>query len=237
METTRKPAAGHELEDYWATYYRGVVEGGAPWLDYSNGRVQAQTFALALEGAQHQGELAPAASDVQAAQAVHGAGALGAVEPTGMDIVPELIARLAESHPTHRWICGSPTDEALLASLDSFDVVFAVEVLQAVPIGPVVQALWRRVAPGGRLVGVVANSQCPIVQRTQQRFPDHYLGLDVSAVASVIEQLGDVAAFGFRGMSFQEDQRLVPYRAGPWDTAPAWDEPPNRIQFVVQRTG
>ena len=237
MQTTGKPAADHELEDYWATYYRGVVEGGAPWLDYSNGRVQAQTFALALEGAGPVHGLRCLDVGCGWGQLTRVLGALGAVEPTGMDIVPELIAKLAESHPAYRWICGSPTDEALLATLGSFDVVFAVEVLQAVPIGPAVAALWQRVAPGGRLVGVVANGQCPIVQRTQQRFPDRYLGLDVAAVTSVIEQLGDVAAFGFRGMFFQEDQTLVPYRAGPWSTAPAWDDPPNRIQFVVQRTG
>jgi hypothetical protein len=163
--------------------------------------------------------------------------AAGAAEVTGVDIVPELIAQLGAAHPGCRWTCGSPTDESLLAALGDFEVVFAVEVLQVVPMAATVDALWRRVVPGGRLVGVVANGRCPIVQRTQRRFPDRYIGIDVDAIAAVLAHLPDVASFGFREMAFQADQSLLPYRTGPWTTTPAWSEAPNRVQFVVQRTG
>jgi 2-polyprenyl-3-methyl-5-hydroxy-6-metoxy-1,4-benzoquinol methylase len=237
VATTKRLAPNDELVDYWATYYRDVVDDGQPWLDYSNGRVQAQTFALALEGAGPVTGLRCLDVGCGWGQLTRIVGGLGAPEPTGMDIVPELIASLQESHPGHRWICGSPTDEALLESLGQFDVVFAVEVLQVVPLEAAVMALWQRVAPAGRLIGVVANGSCPIVQRTEQRFPGKYLGLDVASVTSVIEQLDQVAAFGLRGMFFQEDQRLVPYQAGAWSTTPSWEDPPNRIQFVVQKTG
>ena len=38
-------------EQFWRDYYVEIVEKGNLWLDYSNERVQAQTFALALEAA------------------------------------------------------------------------------------------------------------------------------------------------------------------------------------------
>jgi SAM-dependent methyltransferase len=236
QQTTRSGEPG-ELEEYWATYYRGVVDGGTPWLDYSNARVQAQTLALALEAAGPVHGLRCLDIGCGWGQLTRMLAAAGAVQPTGVDIVPELIAQLAAAHPGHRWACGSPTDDAFLEGLGDFDVVFAVEVLQVVPMAATVEALWRRVVPGGRLVGVVANGRCSIVQRTQQRFGDRYVGIDVDAVSAVLAQLPDVAAFAFRGMFFQQDQTLVPYRAGPWSAAPAWPEEPNRVQFVAQRTG
>jgi SAM-dependent methyltransferase len=226
-----------DLEDYWASYYRGVVKGGQHWLDYSNGRVQAQTFALALEAAGPVTGLRCLDIGCGWGQLTRLLGTLGAVEPTGVDIVPELIASLAETHPGYRWVCGSPTDVPLLESLSDFDVVFAIEVLQAVPLEPALRALWDRVVPGGRLVGVMANAACPIVQHTQERFPEKYHGLDVDTVRSVVGGLSDVDAFSLRGMFFQDDQRIAPYQAGPWETAPSWRTPPNRIQFVVQKTG
>src|SRR5215211_4363657 len=145
VQTTRELAPKAELEDHWASYYRGVVEDGKPWLDYSNGRVQAQTFALALEGAGPVTGLRCLDVGCGWGQLTRVLGALGAAEPTGMDIVPDLITSLQETHPGQRWICGSPTDEALLESLGTFDVVFAVEVLQVVPFEPAVKALWKLV--------------------------------------------------------------------------------------------
>lgn len=38
-----------DRESFWAEYYEGVARKGEPWLDYSNERVQAQTFGLVLE--------------------------------------------------------------------------------------------------------------------------------------------------------------------------------------------
>jgi hypothetical protein len=35
-------------EQFWSCYYGEIVKKANPWLDYSNERVQAQTFGLAL---------------------------------------------------------------------------------------------------------------------------------------------------------------------------------------------
>src|SRR5262245_53363139 len=89
----------NQRETFWSEYYEDVAKKGDPWLDYSNERVQAQTFGLVV------GALGPLAGrrclDVgcgfgQLARAYQ---AFGAANVTGIDLSSELIQKLEKSLP------------------------------------------------------------------------------------------------------------------------------------------
>jgi 2-polyprenyl-3-methyl-5-hydroxy-6-metoxy-1,4-benzoquinol methylase len=220
---------------YWATYYSDVVAQGTPWLDHSNSRVQAQGFALALEAAGSL--LGVRCLDVGCGwgQLTRLAWDLGARQAVGMDIVADLVNELRRKHPDQSWVCGSPADSHILSSLGGFDVVFAVEVLQYVPFGDAVRLLWSSVLPGGRLVVIVPNGSCPIVQKTQARFEQKYESPEPRDITEAIATLSDVAHFAIRGLAFGPDQRINPYFVAPWGDTGHEGMVPNRLQFVVVR--
>jgi len=126
-------------------------------------------------------------------------------------------------------------DEARLRALDTFDLVFAIEVLQYADIPRVLGTLWGLVAPGGRLVAVVPNGNCPIVAKARERFGNNYLAPSAQDLAKAVRKLGNIEWWGLRGMHFQKDQGLVPYVASPWTRRPAWKCPPNRLQLAAIR--
>lgn len=228
---------GGDREAYWRAYYSDVVAGRAPWLDYSNGRVQAQTLALALEAAGPLRDLRCLDVGCGWGQLSRLVAASGAREVTGMDIVPDLIDELRREHPGQRWVCGSPTDEGLLDGLGDFDVVFAVEVLHAVPFQPTLARLWRHVVPGGRLVGVVPSGDCPIAHRTMERFPGNYLAPAPATVREALADLASSAHADVRGLVFRPDQTATPYEAAPWGETARCGVVANRLQFVAVKAG
>jgi hypothetical protein len=120
--------------------------------------------------------------------------------------------------------------------LSAFDRVFMLEVLQYVPLGTIAR-VWAHVEPGGRLVGVVPNSECPIVQRTIERFDGSYLAPSPAALLGALDELPELAFVALRGLTFSEHQQIVPYELSAWHRA--WPEnlgtPPNRLQFVAIR--
>jgi 2-polyprenyl-3-methyl-5-hydroxy-6-metoxy-1,4-benzoquinol methylase len=222
-------------QEYWSTYYRGVFEQGRSWLDYSNGRVQAQTFGLVLEAAGP--VVGKRCLDVgcgwgQLARTLH---ELGASEVTGVDVVAEPIAGLAKSHPHIRWLVGDLSRERLPLAPASVDVLLLVEVLQYMPLGASLAAAWSLLAPGGRLVAVVPNAACPIVAGTRARFDSRYAPPTVEQLAAAIASLDGVEQWACRGLAFAEDQRIAPYRVTPWATSGDWTQPPNRLQLVVSK--
>jgi SAM-dependent methyltransferase len=232
MVTTSR---GGGRDVYWASYYGQVVAEGTPWLDHSNSRVQAQNFATSLEGAGSL--LGSRCLDVGCGwgQLTRLAADMGARQAVGMDIVPDLVEELRLRHPEQSWVCGSPDDRHVLASLGGFDVVFAIEVLQYVPFVDAVRVLWDAVLPGGRLVVLVPNGACPIVQRTQERFEHKYESPEVEDIERAIAVLPDVAASGIRSMAFGVDQSIAPYTVSPWGEPMRQEAVPNRLQFVVVR--
>jgi 2-polyprenyl-6-hydroxyphenyl methylase/3-demethylubiquinone-9 3-methyltransferase len=73
----------------------------------------------------------------------------GAREVAGIDIVPDAIAALAAAHPGRRYVCADlATDPSPLASLGSFNVVTAIDVLYHVidddALGRILDALFAR---------------------------------------------------------------------------------------------
>jgi 2-polyprenyl-3-methyl-5-hydroxy-6-metoxy-1,4-benzoquinol methylase len=222
-------------EQFWTEYYAGVVESGAPWLDYSNDRVQAQTFGLVLE----------AAGPLRFRTCVDiGCGrgdfcrvlrALHASAVTGVDIVPELIAEHQRTDPEIQWLCGS-IDGGVLERIGTYDVAFLLEVLQLMPLEATLHAVWTRVRPGGRLVGMVPNARCPIVSRTRERFAANYAAPSLADIQRVVATLRDVEHAAYRGLSFALDQRVVPYDVGGWREPPHPAREPNRIQFAILKS-
>jgi 2-polyprenyl-3-methyl-5-hydroxy-6-metoxy-1,4-benzoquinol methylase len=223
-------------EHFWNEYYAEIARRGNPWLDYSNERVQAQTFALALE----------AAGSVRSKQCLDvGCGwgdfcctlsALHASAVTGIDIVPELIAKNREHHPEIQWLCGSLQTQEVIGQLGAYEVVFLLEVLQYVPLAETLRAAWDHMRPGGRLVAMAPNANCPIVLRTRERFTN-YTAPSFAQIDAAVTCLPKFQQVSYRGLSFASDQNIVPYDVSQWQQATGWDYEPNRIQFVVLKEG
>ena len=219
-------------EQFWSSYYAEVVKTGDSWLDYSNERVQAQTFGLALEAA---GPIsARSCVDIGCGwgQFCRSLSALRASRVTGVDIVPEMIAQHEREHPHIRWLCGSLQSPDLLEQLGSYDIAFVLEVLQYAPLAEALGALWERLLPGGRIVGVVPNADCPIVSRTRARFGATYAPPTLHQIDAVLQGCDDLEYAAYRGLAFGCDQRLAPYEVSSWRTLRQWESEPNRIQFV-----
>jgi SAM-dependent methyltransferase len=220
-------------EQFWGDYYRGVFRQGNRWLDYSNDRVQAQTFGLALEAAGPvQGKRCV---DVgcgwgQLARALH---ELGASVVTGLDLVPEPIAALTEQHPHIRWLCGDLTTHASALGTGATDLIMLIEVLQYVPFAATLATAWDLLAPGGRLVGVVPNAECSIVASTRQRFGGQYSPPTATDVGRGLAALPNSDYWGYRGLAFGRDQLIGPYDVTPWTNRADWSFAPNRLQLVA----
>jgi SAM-dependent methyltransferase len=222
-------------EVFWADYYDQLSQRAEPWLDYSNERVQAQTFGVVLSA------LGPVVGrrclDVgcgfgQLGRALE---AIGASQVTAIDVTAQFIERLRTQHPSIRWEVGTLDNRAFCASLGSFDRISLVEVLQYVPVAPTLRQAWDLLAPGGRLVAVVPNRECPIVARAMQRFPGKYLPPTPHELAGVGEAVCAVGAgsWALQGMSFAEDQTLSPYVISNWTRVPAFATAPNRLLFAA----
>jgi 2-polyprenyl-3-methyl-5-hydroxy-6-metoxy-1,4-benzoquinol methylase len=220
-------------EQFWTSYYGEVVKNATPWLDYSNERVQAQTFGLALEAAGPIGGRRCVDIGCGWGHFSRSLSALQASGVTGVDIVPEMIALHEREHPQIRWLCGSLRSADLLEQLGRYDIAFLVEVLQYLPAAEALNALWQRLLPGGRIVGVVPNADCPIVCRTRARFGANYAPLTVAQIDAVLQGWPELECAAYRGLSFVRDQRLAPYAVSPWRTSREWESEPNRVQFVA----
>jgi 2-polyprenyl-3-methyl-5-hydroxy-6-metoxy-1,4-benzoquinol methylase len=220
---------GFWREHFRRRHRRGGEEGLAKSLDYSNERVRIQTYAHVLEGL---GEVAGRALlDAGCgwgsfALLLHACGA----RVTAFDLVPETIAELARRHPEIDWRAADVADPAALAALGRFDGVAATEVLQYVPFGPAVRALWAVLAPGGRLVAAVPNRDCPIVARVAREQEGRYRPVSQGEIRELAADVG-AEAVRILGLTFLDDQRFLPYAASGWgDEAPGR---PNRLVFAL----
>jgi len=220
-------------EGFWTEYYSKLSERAEGWLDYSNERVQAQTFGSVFSA------VGPAAGrrclDVgcgygQLASALH---AVGGREVVGIDVTPEFIERLRQRHPLLRWEVGSLDNGELCERLGRFDIITLVEVLQYVDVAATLRRAWSMLEPGGRLVAVVPNRDCPIVGRAMARFPAAYLPPTPGELSDLAGGLAQCQSFGLQGMFFAEDQALVPYMLSGWTRCPDFPAPPNRLVFAA----
>jgi SAM-dependent methyltransferase len=218
---------------FWLAYYTDLAVECGPALDLSNARVHAQSIALCLEaGGELDGRvcLDLGCGRGRLAAAAH---ALGAAAVTAVDQVPALVAENRAARPDLDWKVGDVTDRAFLAGLPRFDRVFLAEILQYVDATELVPLLWEHVGPGGRLVGMVPNADCPIVARTTERFGGHYQAIGAGDLAAIAARLRGLAGWGLRGLRFAGDQRIAPYAVDGWRAGPPDGAPPNRLNFVL----
>jgi SAM-dependent methyltransferase len=195
--------------------------------DVSNEAVQSQTFSLALEAA---GPIF-GKSCLDAGCGVGRFSALlatlGARDITAVDQVME--PRFQD--PRIRWVRADLENQLRFSSLPTFDLVFAVDVLQYVPFASGLRTLWERVRVGGRLVAVVPNGACPLVRRAAER--GNFAAPSPRELYTAVDILAPAAVRVLRGMTFQNEQQIVPYRVDPWGRDPAGDPPPNRWLIVA----
>lgn len=222
---------------YWRRHYGQAHLQARPWLDLSNEAVQAQTFSLALE-------TAGAVRGLRCLDVGCGWGRLavilehlGAAQVTAVDQVAEFVEAGRRARPLIRWIAADAADPAVVRDLPAVDLLFAVEILQYVPFEKTVPALWERVLPGGRLIGVAPNGDCPLARSVRDRYEGLYRPPSEKEILACVGGLPAVEHWAVRGLSFQADQRLVPYAAGPWRREPCGPPAPNRFLFVAVRPG
>jgi 2-polyprenyl-3-methyl-5-hydroxy-6-metoxy-1,4-benzoquinol methylase len=224
--------------DYWEKHYAAVAQHGTPWLDYSNERVQLQSLGLALAASGNvigvtcldagcgRGQLACALAD------------FGASAVVAFDMVESLVAenRKNRPRPDIRWECLNLNDTPTIEALGTFDRVYAMEVLQYVPVRQTVEFLYTRLSPGGRIIAMIPNADCPIVQNSFARFEGQYVGASVADLAEVASGLPELETWACRGLSFTADQRIAPYESSRFTQSSAdWQSPPNRLLWVALR--
>lgn len=229
---------------YWREYFesRFAADGldTVRRLDYSNEGVRQQTYASLLE----------------ATGAVHGFNVLDAGcgngelarlcdclggKATGLDVNRVVIDQLRGRYPQIDWQAAPLGDAAFLtARRGHFHCVICSEVLQYVETAAILPWLWELVAPGGRLVLMVPNQHCPIIQRVEQRFPGNYKAWPLEKWRDELSRLSSVAVLWTRELAFADDQRLQPYLTSPWRNAAGGDvsseSVPNRLQWVLQKS-
>jgi 2-polyprenyl-3-methyl-5-hydroxy-6-metoxy-1,4-benzoquinol methylase len=233
-----------QLETFWRDKYESLPLAGdgqvATWLDYSSDRVrgqrlQSQTHALVIE----------AIGDVQGKRLLDvGCGwgkltrataALGA-HAVGLDILASAIAKLKADQPSVDWVAGNFLDPVVQSSLGRFDRVVVVETFQCAGLPELsLRAVWPMVAPGGRLVAIMPNAACPIVQRAVAAHPGTYYAMSVPELIDAIRVLPDLDRFAMRGLSFAADQWIAPYEVSAWaENASAWPTA-NRVMICCTR--
>lgn len=219
---------------YWVEYFEKVCKDGPAWIDYSNERVQLQTFGAVLE-------VSDSLLDRRVLDIGCGRGALcrlaqvlGAREVTGIDLASDALAGLAARHPDITWRGGDITEPDFRATLGTFDVIYSLESMQYLPVPECFDWIHDLLAPGGRFVAMFPYEHCPIVADTKARFGGKYVPPSLDAIVAWADAKPELG-WAVRGLRFQEDQRIAAYATSPWTTNPGWDAPPNRIQLVLQR--
>src|SRR6516225_7189268 len=90
-------------QESWVEYYRELYAAGTAWLDYSNPRVQGQTFGIAIEAAGPLGGKRCMDIGCGRGQLALSVAAFQASEVVGVDIMADSIASLRERHPHVTW--------------------------------------------------------------------------------------------------------------------------------------
>ncbi len=223
--------------EYWEKHYtqrhREIDSVGlAKSLDYSNERVQFQTYSHMLEGAgvlTNKNVLDAGCGWGNFSIILYGIGAI----VTGIDIISGTVEELRKHRPFITWQSVDISNEEQCATLGMYDCITATEVLQYVDFAATINLLWPHVTPSGRLVGCVPNRDCPLAQSAMQRFAHLWEPVSQDSIASLAQTLPDVQEIMMKGLYFREDQHFLPYQASDWVTQ--LEGTPNRIVFVILR--
>ena len=222
-----------EQRRFWHDFYEGLYPRSEVWMDYADERMQAHTFAVALEaGGPMFGRrvLAVGCGKGRFTRCLAGLGA----KTVGVDFIEAAIEEHRRVFPDSRWEAGDVLDPAFCASLGAFDRIFLLEVLQHLEPERALRNLWAQLEPGGRIVGVYPNPENPFVQRTMgQRFAGNYRPPKAREVLDVLRSLPGHATSLLRGIVWRDDPTIVPNDLTAWTSEPDWPSPPKRLQIVA----
>ena len=242
--------------EFWTSYFGQLAEAedtNTKQLDFSNHALVVQNYAYVLESI---GSLA----SKRVLDAGFGTGELSRIldllgaKVSAIDVVATRIPSLRETAPSIAWWQGDLGEWTLPRNAEPFDIVVAAESLQYVEFNDAVNRLLSAVAPGGRLIVLIPNADCPIIERTSERFENQFTGVSLQELPKRLTDILKLRAefdtrtwrVDYRGIHFQADQAVVPYRSGQWQCVfqqgPAEGvpgphfamptPPPNRVQIV-----
>jgi 2-polyprenyl-3-methyl-5-hydroxy-6-metoxy-1,4-benzoquinol methylase len=232
----KNPAKAKGWAPYFLDRHSDRSSVAARRLDYSNDRVQYQTYGALIEAA---GPL----KGVKCLDAGCGFGDLsrilfaGGAHVDAFDVVDETVRWLKLTHSNIRFFTADLAELNPEQLSDQYGLVMAAEVLQYADPAASIRTLFKLVAPGGRLVGCVPNSKCPLISSASKRFAGRYSAISIEDLVSTLSALPAMERFSWRGAHFQEDQTLFPYRLTSWSRSPlpAVEAQPNRLHFVVSK--
>jgi len=222
---------------WWIDYFRDLAhqKDESPRYGFSNEAVMVQNVGAIVEASgrvRGMRVLDCGCGSGRLARVFHGLGA----SVTAFDAVAEHFQSQATECPNVRWVHA--TVDGFLNEThvtgDSWDIVVASEIAQHVGFDTVLQ-LASLVAPGGRLVATFPNADCPIVSDAARRFDGHYVPVSLSALPDLLATAGIRQRSHWRGLRFQDDQRVAPYIATGWNPTLAREQSSgiNRILLVV----
>ncbi len=251
----------NDRSEFWSTYFMGLAQAEAnntKQLDASHNAMMVQHIAFVLESTGSVTEKRVLDAGFGTGELARMLDVLGA-KVSAIDVIPTRIPSLREAAPAVAWWQGDLTDWTLPRNAETFDAIVAVESLQFVDFDDTVQRLMSALAPAGRLIVVIPNSDCPIIQRTAEQFDHQFVGVSLGKLHDRVRDIlnrrseFDVRKWrvDFRGIYIQQDRSVAHYRSGPWSTVADPAQPlestdappkphfnlssatPNRLQLVI----
>ncbi len=224
-----------QQNDYWVDYFEKLYQNSNSWIDYGNERLQLQTFGATVEaiGTLHDRRVLDIGCG--RGQLCRMAKLLGARDVVGVDMADNALKALRHVAPDIDWRAGDITSADFQKALGRFDAIVLLEVMQYLPVSKVISDLWSMLNPGGRIIAIYPNEDCPIVQRTVKRFDERYQPPRHNDVISSINSLEELELWSARGLAFADDQRALPYRLTSWDQCLPLHPVANRVQLLLQK--
>jgi 2-polyprenyl-3-methyl-5-hydroxy-6-metoxy-1,4-benzoquinol methylase len=222
-----------QVQEFWHEYYQQVFARGASHLDYSNETVHLQTLAAAIDGC---GSIhGRRCLDVGAGRGLlsRTLQALGADQVCAVDFIADAVEELRNTTPLVDCKVAGAEDITIETFGATFDRIFVVEVLQYVDMGRTLQNLWSLLAPRGRLIGVVPNSDNEIVSQVIKRFENKFHAVSLADLMRNLSSLPGVTCYRLKGLSFGTDQSVAAYETTNWSPWLTSGERFNRIAFVA----
>ena len=223
-----------ESTEFWKQHYQQVFAAGTSYLDYSNEVVQLQCFAAAMDGTG--GINGKRCLDLGAGTGLFSRTlcALGAGYVCAVDFIPQAVEQIRQNNPQIEAKLANADELTIDLFGSSFDLVFAIEVLQYLDFESSVSSLWSLLSPGGRLIGVVPNADNNIIANVTERFGDnHFRAVRTAALMKRLQSLPGLSVARFKGLSFGADQAVAAYNSTDWSVQLVDTQKFNRIAFVA----
>ncbi len=199
-------------EEQWREHYEEVFAGGDRTLDFPSARHQAECFATCLKWSAPEPGSTALDFGCGWGQFSHMLASLG-VHVTGAEYLESQVERLnkeAAKNPLLDFVEADLTKPDEWPFNDRyFDAVYAIEVLHlGYPVPQLLRLMWERVAPGGRLVGVVGNENSQIVRTMARNLGIQHVGISRYGMADLLRSLPGVADTRYAGLHHDASQKI-----------------------------